>query len=320
MSDNAFLKIDDFNKAQDLSNTLRPDRLHKQLDKAVKKYCPVIRHFLSSYHWSLMQVEYATDIVFKRQSTLKPIYEELVRTAIHSIKPDNVATFPGRKLNDRYEDELGNNFHTRIEGTRIKHHMGKAAIKMYDKHGIVLRIETTANNVSFFKHHRKVEHRDGTYSMKLAPVKKSIYSLTALTGLMFASNHRYLDFISHIDDPSSSIRDLNKISKPTHDGIRSYKGFNIFHGDDLDLFRIIIRGEFNISGFQNRNIRNFMPDKKAHQISVLLKRLHKHGLIKKVAKTYKYYLTTLGKKITALALKLREMYVIPSLRGTLIIN
>jgi hypothetical protein len=32
---------------------------------------------------------------------------------------------------------------------------------MYDKLGIVLRIETTTNDVSFFKHHRKVEHRSG---------------------------------------------------------------------------------------------------------------------------------------------------------------
>ena len=33
---------------------------------------------------------------------------------------------------------------------------------MYDKFGCVLRIETTTNDVSFFKHHRKVEHRRPT--------------------------------------------------------------------------------------------------------------------------------------------------------------
>ena len=63
------------------------------------------------------------------------------------------------------------------EGTCIKHRFGKCSIKMYDKHGIVLRIETTANDVSFFKHHRKVEHRKGPATRGLAPVKKSIYSL-----------------------------------------------------------------------------------------------------------------------------------------------
>jgi len=293
------------------------NRLHKRLDQVVKAYCPIVRHFERGYHWSIMQVEYATDIVFKRQEDLAPIYEELVRTAIHSVKPDHVATFLGRKLTDAYQDELGNDFHTRIEGTRIKHHMGKAAIKMYDKQGIVLRIETTANDVSFFKHYRKVVHRDGTESHKFAPVKKSIYSLAALTTLLGDANRRYLAFISAIDDPTNGIKDLQKVSRPARADNRSYRGFNLFHGDDLDLFRVIVRGEFNISGFRNSELRNYMPAKSSGQISRMIKRLRKHGLIKKARHCYKYYLTAFGRRVTATALKLREMFIIPSLRGLL---
>ena len=33
-------------------------------------------------------------------------------------------------------------------------------MKVYDKFSRVLRVETTVNDVSFFKHHRKVEHKD----------------------------------------------------------------------------------------------------------------------------------------------------------------
>src|SRR6476619_7479675 len=107
---------------------------------------------------------------------------------IPSVKPDNVATFIGRKLDESSTVDVGNDFHTRIEGTRIKHHMGPNSIKMYDKLGRVLRIETTSNNVTSFKHHRRVEHRDGTWEMKNAPVRKSIYSLPDLQGLMRAAN------------------------------------------------------------------------------------------------------------------------------------
>ncbi|ODS30536.1 MAG: hypothetical protein SCARUB_04357 [Candidatus Scalindua rubra] len=70
-----------------------------------------------------MQAEYATDIVFKKQSDLEAIYDNLVRTAIHTVKPENIATFLGRKLHNLYQDEMGNNFNIRIEGSRIKHHM-----------------------------------------------------------------------------------------------------------------------------------------------------------------------------------------------------
>ena len=317
MLDNVFVQIDNFDKAQKFADDINIKRLHRQLDKIVRQYCPIIRHFTNSYHWSFMQLEYATDIIFKRKSDLKPIYDEIVRTAIHSVKAENIATFLGRKLHGGYQDEMGNNFNTRIEGTCIKHRMGKVAIKMYDKFGIVLRVETVANDVSFFKHRRRVEHRDGTWEMKTAPLKKSIYSLPMLVELMKASNRRYIEFISAIDDPTGGIKDLNKISKAVKEDDRSYRGFNLFDGGDLELFSAIIRGEFNISGFSNKSLRKVIKGKKGHQVSRLLKRLRKHGLIKKIGNTYKYYLTALGRRVTATALKLREMYIIPSLRGVL---
>lgn len=318
MLDNVFVQIGDFDKAQKLADDINVKSIHRQLNKIVRQYCPIVRHFANNYHWSFMQVEYATDIIFKKRGDLKPIYDEIVRTAIHSVKPENIATFLGRKLRGGYQDEMGNNFNTRIEGTCIKHRMGKVAVKMYDKFGIVLRIETVANDVSFFKHHRRVEHRDGTWEMKNAPLKKSIYSMLMLVELMKASNRRYIEFISVIDDPSGGIKDMNKISRSVKENDRSYRGFNLFDGDDLELFSAIIRGEFNISGFSNRCLRKVIKGKKGHQISRLLKRLRKHGLIKKIANTYKYYLTALGRRVTATALKLREMYIIPSLRGLIV--
>lgn len=315
--DNVFVGIDDFEKAQKLADTVNVKRMHRHLDKIVRLYCPIVRHFNNTYHWSFMQVEYATDILFKRQNDLKPIYDEIVRTAIHAVRPDQIATFLGRKLHGGYKDEMGNRFDTRIQGTCVKHRMGPVAVKMYDKFGLAIRIETVANDVSFFKHHRRVEHRDGTWEMKTAPLKKSIYSMPLLIELMKASNRRYLDFIAAVDDPSGGIKDLNKISRPVKEQDRSYRGFNLFDDDDLALFRAMLRGEFNISGFSNKALRKVLNDKKGHQVSRVLKRLRKHGLIKKIAKTYKYYLTALGRRIAAIALKLREMYIIPSLRGIL---
>lgn len=317
MRDNAFIQLEDPLLAQQLANRMTPEFLHETLDKVVCAYCPVVRHFHSGYHWSLMQVEYATDIAFKRQSELQPIYEELIRTAVHSVKPEQVATFLGRKLTEGFDDELGNDFHTRIMGTRIKHYMAEAAIKMYDKHGIVLRIETTTNNVSFFKHYRKVVHRDGTESYKFASFKKSIYSLSELAQVMGDANRRYIEFLAAIDDPTNGIKDIEKIARPVKADDRTYRGFNLFLGDDLDLFQVIIRGEFNISGFRNSDLKKLMKNKTSQQISALIRRLRKHGLIKKVARNYKYYLTSLGRRVTAVALKLREMFIIPSLRGIL---
>jgi len=313
--DNAFVQCDDWGTAQALADRLKPDKIHRLLDRAALEYCPVVKQF-ARYHWSLMQVEYATDLVFRKQEDLKHLYEDMARTAIHSVKPEQVSTFLGRKPHGGYEDEIGNKFSTRIEGTCIKHHMGRVAIKMYDKHAIVLRVETTANDVTFFKHHRKVEHRDGTTTRQVAPLKKSIYSMIDLRGLLLAANCRYLDFVATIDDPTNAIRDLDKISRPVRKNGRSLRGFNLFCDIDVDLFRAVVEGGYNVSGFRNRDIQVRLG-LNGRQVTALFKRLREHGLVKKIGGTFKYYLTALGRRVTATGLKLREMAVIPLLRGRL---
>jgi len=89
---------------------------------------------------------------------------------------------------------------------------------MYDKHGIVLRIETTINNVSELKHYRTVEHRDGTSETKYAPIHKTIYSLGPLGDLLRAANGRYLDFLSDLDDPARPIVSSSDSAPPPTQG------------------------------------------------------------------------------------------------------
>jgi len=311
--DNAFTRIDDFSVAQRLADTWDPSRLHRKLDPFADLYCPILKHIQESYHWSLDEAEYATDIVFRRQPDLQAIYGNLIRTAIHTVKPDDIATFLGKKLNGNYQDEMGNRYNVRIEGTRVRHSMGMASIKMYDKFGHILRIQTTTKDISFFKHYRQVEQRNGESVMKFAPMKKTIYSLAPLRELLGAANRRYLEFLSAIDDPSNGIDKLNKISRTFHDEARSYRGFNFFDADDEALLLALARGEFAISGVHNRALRARCPHYNSGQMSRTLRRLRTHGLIKKAAHCYKYYLTVLGKQAIALGLKLKELVIIPEL-------
>jgi hypothetical protein len=311
--DNAFIEIADWKRAQQLANGLETKRLHSKLDQYARTYCPIHRDFGAAYHWSVDQCEYATDVVFQRQADLAMIYGNLTRTAIHTVKPDNIATFLGRKLNPQFEGEAGNRYNIRIEGTRIKHTMGPVSLKLYDKFSLILRIETTVNDLTFFKHYREVEHRDGTKEIKWASMQKTIYSLPALRELLEAANRRYLEFLSTIEDPRNGRDKLDKLSQSIAKEGRSYPGFNLFDADDEALFQSIIRGEFNISGLQNKSLRRFLPAKSSGQVSRLLKRLRVHSLIKKVGHSYKYYVTQFGKEVIAASLKLRELVIIPQL-------
>ena len=175
------------------------------------------------------------------------------------------------------------------------------------------RTNCTVNDLTFFKHYREVEHRDGSRETKWAAMQKTIYSLPAMRELLAAANRRYLGFLSAIEDPRNGRNKLDKPSQPRHREGRSYPGFNFFDADDEDLFCTIARGEFNIAGMQNKTLRRFLSDKTSGQVSRLLKPLRLHCLIKKIAHGYKYYLTQFGKQVVTTGLKLRELVIFPQL-------
>jgi hypothetical protein len=312
LRDNAFTYLSDYEKAQKIADSFSVKTLQNHLDYYAQLYCPAasqISH--TGYHWSIRQSEYATDIVFKSKGVLAPLYDELLKTMMHTVTPDDVARFLGKKeVNSRNKQELETT-HKKVIGEemrRIKHRMGETSVKMYDKFGLVLRIETTTYNTYNFTHYRSVEHRDGTKSSKLAPVKKSIYSLKPLAQIMLACNIRYLKYIAAFEIPMTGKKRLVKISKPTTLNGRNYKGFNFFNKNDEKLFKIITNGNFVLRGFRNNDIRNLLSDKSVGQISRLIKRLRVHGLIKRASKTYKYYLTTLGRTAIATALNVKELF------------
>jgi hypothetical protein len=266
-----------------------------------------------NYAWTIMQIECATDIFFKKQEYLQPMYDEIIRTAIHTVRPDNIATFLGQRITYACKKEVGTNFNQRILGTRIKHHMGDVSIKMYDKFGLVLRIESTCNDVGAFRVKREVQHRDGSITEEKAPMKKTIYSLYQLFTLMKAANYRYLEFISTFDDHSEGEKNLTATTKPEIENGRSYRGLNFFHPDDLKILEVIARGEFNIQGLQNKDVRRHMSGISSSAMSRIFKRLRLHGLIEKVQGSYRYFLTALGKSVITAGLYVKNLIIVPAL-------
>jgi hypothetical protein len=315
MNDNAFVDLKDFGKAQLIADRLDPVELQQRLEYYAHLACPVTDMFPSGWHWSIMQIEYSTDIIFKRPADLAPLYESLKMRAIQNVKVDDIATFLGRNgLSVNYEGEGGSRYNVLIEGTRLRHTLGHTSIKLYDKFSHILRIETTTNDVSFFKHHRKVEHRDGNSSMKDAPVKKTIHSLGIVRDLLNASNWRYISFLSRLLDDSSGRKELGKVTRKVMDaGGRSHRGINFFLKEDLDIVLAVLRPEHLISGVSTRLLRPLLPNWNGARISRAIRRLREHGLLKKIAKRFKYYTTEAGARVFLAAMRVRECEIIPAL-------
>jgi hypothetical protein len=311
--DNAFTRISDFHAAQNLSDNINVEDIHSAFDIFTERYCPLPPEWELRWNYTIGQVEYSTDIVFKNSETLKPIYDNIVETAMHTVTPDDIANFLGKRFSVLFEGEAGSRYNKRILGTRIKHQMGEVSVKVYDKFGSILRIEVTSNDVSKFKSFRDVNKRDGTVETKTAPVKKSIYSLFVLTQIFKNAIRRYLEFVSSFDDPSDGLKKLDKVVEPVQVNNRNYKGFNFFSKEDEKILIAVSNGKFTLKGITNKELRKMMPDKSSGQLSRIIKRLRLHGLLKKVGKTYKYYLTTLGRQIIVAGLKFKNMSLIPEL-------
>src|SRR5258708_34345130 len=126
--DNAFTAIADWTLAQNLADSWDPAFLHRKLDEFAKRYCPILKQIEESYHWSLDQAEYATDIVFRWQADLQAIYGNLIPTAIHTGKPDDIATFLGKKFNGNNHDEIGYRYNVPLQDTRASHSMAMPSI------------------------------------------------------------------------------------------------------------------------------------------------------------------------------------------------
>lgn len=310
--DNAFVSIGDFEEAQKLSCNIKIEDIHSALDAFQKRYCPLPEEWEPKFNWTIYQAEYSLDIIFKDAAGLKPLYDNIIKTAMHTVTPDNISSFLGKRFSVLFEGEVGSKYNQRILGTRIKHQMGETSVKVYDKFGSVLRIEVTSNDISKMKVFREVLKKDGTRVKQWAGATKSIYSLFILTATFRAIVNRYLDYVSSFDDPSDGLKKLDKATETTEVNGRKYKGFNFFSKEEQKILLTVASGEFSIKGMTNKLLRHALS-KTSGQVSRLLQRLRYHGLLKKPSRANKYYLTPAGRQIITAAFKAINMTMIPEL-------
>lgn len=315
--DNAFLSIDDFSRANRLASQLDPSRLAHLLDRWARALCPAAIKLDLSYHWSIWQAEYATDIVFHSRPDLQALFPHWLESLVLSVKPEDIAKFFGQKLHGNYQGEVGTRLQKRFPGIRIKHSYGSVQIKLYDKFQQILRIETTCNDVSFFQQFRTVFHRDGSRDQQWASMRKDLESLPDLQGVMQSANRRYWEFLCLLETPESGEQELDSLTQSRTEDDHHYRGFQLLSREDARIFRALVQGEQFISGITSRRLRVYFPDKTKGQISRLLKRLRVHGLIRKIGNRYKYYLTRLGLHVATMLLRIRETFCIPYLSNAL---
>ena len=307
MADNAFAKCADWGRAQALADGLNPKDLHGWFDQLARICCPTVKRFVNGYHWCLTQGEYAQDLVFKDPAKVDQLFEELARQALLVVKADDVARFLGKRLGWVQDQQVNSHLGRRHAGLRLKHSLGPASVKLYNRPGGILRLEVTTYEVSFFKHYRQVVHLDGSKENKLAAMKKNIYSLRDLAELMQAGVKRYSEWLASLVEHSAPRQDISKLGLPRHDEQgRSYRGFNPLVEAEARTLETVLRGEYALGGLTTRRLHWQFPELSRSRVTRLLKRLRLHGLLRKIGHTYTYYVTRLGQRVLISVLHLKH--------------
>ena len=133
---------------------------------------------------------------------------------------------------------------------------------------------------------------------------KSIANLYRYADISNSIIQRFINALPEIDTDQISLSSLNKISQRTEVNGRVYSALNLLNIETLQLMSEISKGKYLINGFTNKDIRNVIFDdaetaSNINRMTRLLSKLKAHGVIKRVAKKNKYYLTEKGEKMTS---------------------
>lgn len=305
--DNCFLELDDPAAAQrqadrffDLAWNSRLSRWAKQVNPLLKEV-PWLKAM--RYRWVIDQFEYSTDVLFRSRQHLAELYPRLLDHAAVNFSAQDILTFLGRKLHGNFQGEvLTQTQKDRHPGARIKHRMKNNWLKMYDKFGQVLRVETVINNPREFKV-RRWRKRHGHRQRVWCSMNKGIANLYQYRAAAHAANTRYLEALSVVQDPTPAYQRVATLVQPKQQGQRSFAGFNPARREDVQFFRAVLRGEHELKGFRNADVRRLLhlddrdPANRRRARAAIgrrLKRLHVRGLIAKIPHTRRWKVTAQG--------------------------
>lgn len=317
--ENCFTRIDDIPRAQKMLDALLSRKWPRWLNRLARQINPLLRQgeLLSDagYYWTFRETEWATDVMFQDEAKLSAIYWPLVRHAIEQFGCADVLRFLGRRTNKRFADDPTTDYKQWIEGIRVKHRVEENLIKMYDKQGSVLRVETLIVNPKRFRVLREVT-RQGELTLAWIPLRKGIMDISRRAEIGRAANERYLEALGVVGAPAPTRQLLDPVSQRTTRGGRPYRGLRPIDSEETRLFAAVLSGQHHVQGFRNKDIRAALYGEPSDaesrrrasgRVTRLLSLLRSHKLIKKVSHTLYYRMTALGQRVMSTALRLRNL-------------
>ena len=315
--DNAFTWLSNIAAAQRIADRFWRRDWPKLLHRLAARVNPLLRDWLAgqSYYWVIDQAEYSSDVLFSNPAALASLRPRLYEHAALCFSAPTLMTFLGRRYRESFAGEIQTKWHRREPGGAVKHWIKRNALKMYDKDGKVLRIETVINAPREFFVRRSRQKQNGSEEWGWFPMNKGVVNLRRYAHVSRKANERYLEALSVVEDLGVGQKELERQCAPVTYRGRPRRGLQPLSGADQALFTAVLRGEFAVRGFRNRELAAHLfasppvdsteRRRRCGQISRHIALLRAHGLLAKIPRSRRYRVTTLGQRFMTAALHLR---------------
>jgi hypothetical protein len=327
--ENCFTHLADVSEAQRLFDEQLTTDYTAMLNQIVPLMHPAHQPMFArrpmDYYWSADETEWASDVMFKDQATLSMLYPQLIRHGMQNLACRDTLRFLGHKVpasgtvHGNFNGEVVTDLKQRPEGMRIKHRVNANSIKMYDKQGSVLRVETTINNTRDFRVWRQPENQPEA-QLSWQRMRKGVADLHRRAEVSQAANSRCLDAMADVKDTTPLHQLVEPLCQRVNFKGRPARALNPLSESDAALLSHVARGEFILNGFRNRDIRSFLfpaasPDpaeqrRQSAKATRLIRLLRAHGLIHKIPKTHRYQLSPRGRTAISALLAARQADIV----------
>lgn len=315
--DNCFTWIAEGARAQALMDEQRRMDWVEAFDAIARQVHPLLYSAMSEnypmrYSWICQDSEWALDLMFRDPQQLRRLVPRLLHLGVVSFSSPDVLRFMGKKVSragrayGHHELPICSDLKVRSNGARIKHRLGPNSLKLYDKAydelAAVLRIEATVTEPVYFHVYRR-STADSLVSWRR--MRKDVGDLPHRALESQKAVDRYACALATVDDDTTLEELITRVERPVRWKGRSVRALHPFNAEDHALLQAIHRGEFNISGFRNRDLQAILYAEPARNeaerrrrsaaVSRKIRMLRAHGLIRRRSRSYRYDVTKTGR-------------------------
>jgi hypothetical protein len=264
------------------------------------------------YQYSIYQVEYSRNLLFKRGTQLDQVYQNMITLSRERVDLKRLKTIFGRKYRPHNHRQKHSGFELRIEKpdynlTIFKIHFGKLTLKLYDKGERVLRAEVVVHNAKELK------------------CKRSVSNFEEIVGKLNAIMNGFMDNLCYTHVSLLKDGSFEQLVNPSKTGDQRLAWVDINKKRTIAVMESVLSLALKPNGYSANDIstlmkerldekqaKDYTPAKAAYDI----RKLRGKGLVEKAGKSRKYKTTKKGMG-TIIAVLAATQKTIPTILSSL---